>query len=173
MTRSAKQPNTAKVATCRLRMRSRVTARVAGLTTAARNERCRATRRGLERASGARDRGCAVSGSITECRPGYRSRPRVAERERRSRRRARWRDKLSRHTWRGRAMKRTALAVSHGGVVENGEIARGEEEFLTTGDAAVLCGVSRSTLRRAVAQGQLRAWHTPGKHLRFSRADRK
>ena len=67
-------------------------------------------------------------------------------------------------------MKRTALAVSRDGVVETGEIARGEEEFLTTGDAAMLCGVSRSTLRRAVAQGQLRAWHTPGKHLRFSRA---
>jgi excisionase family DNA binding protein len=66
-------------------------------------------------------------------------------------------------------MKRTALAVSDG-VVESGEIELREEEFLTTGDAAVLCGVSRSTLRRAVAQGQLRAWHTPGKHLRFSRA---
>ncbi len=40
---------------------------------------------------------------------------------------------------------------------------------LTTGEAAELCGVSRSTLRRAVAQGHVRAWHTPGKHLRFSR----
>lgn len=67
-------------------------------------------------------------------------------------------------------MKRTALAVSRDGVVEDGEVVQGEDEFLTTGDAAVLCGVSRSTLRRAVAQGQLRAWHTPGKHLRFSRA---
>ncbi len=45
-----------------------------------------------------------------------------------------------------------------------------EEEILTTGEAAALCGVSRSTLRRAVAQGHLRAWHTPGKHLRFTRA---
>lgn len=45
-----------------------------------------------------------------------------------------------------------------------------EEEILTTGEAAALCGVSRSTLRRAVAQGQLTAWHTPGKHLRFTRA---
>ena len=44
-----------------------------------------------------------------------------------------------------------------------------EQEILTTGEAAQLCGVSRSTLRRAVAQGQLRAWHTPGKHLRFTR----
>ena len=44
-----------------------------------------------------------------------------------------------------------------------------EQQILTTGEAAQLCGVSRSTLRRAVAQGQLRAWHTPGKHLRFTR----
>ena len=43
------------------------------------------------------------------------------------------------------------------------------EDILTTGEAAALCGVSRSTLRRAVAQGQLIAWHTPGKHLRFTR----
>jgi excisionase family DNA binding protein len=43
-------------------------------------------------------------------------------------------------------------------------------EILTTGEAAILCGVSRSTLRRAVAQGQVTAWHTPGKHLRFSRS---
>ena len=45
-----------------------------------------------------------------------------------------------------------------------------DEEILTTGEAATLCGVSRSTLRRAVAQGQLQAWHTPGKHLRFTRS---
>ena len=45
-----------------------------------------------------------------------------------------------------------------------------EEDILTTGEAAALCGVSRSTLRRAVAQGHLQAWHTPGKHLRFTRA---
>ena len=43
-------------------------------------------------------------------------------------------------------------------------------EILTTGEAATLCGVSRSTLRRAVAQGQVTAWHTPGKHLRFTRS---
>lgn len=49
-------------------------------------------------------------------------------------------------------------------------MAETEEEILTTGEAAALCGVSRSTLRRAVAQGQLQAWHTPGKHLRFTRA---
>lgn len=44
-----------------------------------------------------------------------------------------------------------------------------DEDILTTGEAAALCGVSRSTLRRAVAQGHLTAWHTPGKHLRFKR----
>lgn len=43
------------------------------------------------------------------------------------------------------------------------------EEILTTGEASALCGVSRSTLRRAVAQGHVEAWHTPGKHLRFTR----
>ena len=45
-----------------------------------------------------------------------------------------------------------------------------DDDILTTGEAAALCGVSRSTLRRAVAQGQITAWHTPGKHLRFTRA---
>ncbi|MBJ7595377.1 MAG: excisionase family DNA-binding protein [Candidatus Dormibacteraeota bacterium] len=45
-----------------------------------------------------------------------------------------------------------------------------QEQILTTGEAAALCGVSRSTLRRAVAQGHLQAWHTPGKHLRFARS---
>src|SRR5258708_4567855 len=45
-----------------------------------------------------------------------------------------------------------------------------EDEVLTTGEAAALCGVSRSTLPRAVAQGQLTAWHTPGKPLRFTRS---
>ena len=49
-------------------------------------------------------------------------------------------------------------------------MADADEEILTTGEAAALCGVSRSTLRRAVAQGHLRAWHTPGKHLRFTRS---
>lgn len=44
------------------------------------------------------------------------------------------------------------------------------DDILTTGEAAELCGVSRSTLRRAVAQGQVIAWHTPGKHLRFTRS---
>lgn len=49
-------------------------------------------------------------------------------------------------------------------------MAQAQEQILTTGEAAVLCGVSRSTLRRAVAQGHLQAWHTPGKHLRFTRS---
>ncbi len=44
-----------------------------------------------------------------------------------------------------------------------------DSDILTTGEASALCGVSRSTLRRAVAQGRLNAWHTPGMHLRFSR----
>lgn len=49
-------------------------------------------------------------------------------------------------------------------------VAQTQEQILTTGEAAALCGVSRSTLRRAVAQGHLQAWHTPGKHLRFARS---
>lgn len=49
-------------------------------------------------------------------------------------------------------------------------MAQNEDPILTTGEAAALCGVSRSTLRRAVAQGHLQAWHTPGKHLRFTRS---
>ena len=49
-------------------------------------------------------------------------------------------------------------------------MAQAQEQILTTGEAAALCGVSRSTLRRAVAQGHLQAWHTPGKHLRFARS---
>ena len=46
-----------------------------------------------------------------------------------------------------------------------GRGAESDQDILTTGEAAALCGVSRSTLRRAVAQGHLQAWHTPGKHL--------
>jgi excisionase family DNA binding protein len=42
-------------------------------------------------------------------------------------------------------------------------------DAITTGEAAKLCGLSRSTLRRAVAAGHLSAWRTPGRHLRFSR----
>ena len=49
-------------------------------------------------------------------------------------------------------------------------MAQTDEQILTTGESATLCGVSRSTLRRAVAQGHLQAWHTPGKHLRFTRS---
>lgn len=45
------------------------------------------------------------------------------------------------------------------------------DEILTTGEASALCGVSRSTLRRAVASGQVTAWHTPGRHLRFTRGE--
>lgn len=50
-----------------------------------------------------------------------------------------------------------------------GTVQQRADDIMTTGEAAALCGVSRSTLRRAVAQGQLVAWHTPGNHLRFSR----
>ena len=44
-----------------------------------------------------------------------------------------------------------------------------DTDFLTAGQAAALIGISRSTVRRAVAQGHLLAWHTPGKHLRLVR----
>ena len=47
----------------------------------------------------------------------------------------------------------------------------GGHDFLTIGEAAELCGMSRSALRRAVARGHLAAWHTPGNHLRVSRRD--
>lgn len=47
----------------------------------------------------------------------------------------------------------------------------GGSDFLTIGEAATLCGMSRSALRRAVARGYLAAWHTPGNHLRVSRRD--
>jgi excisionase family DNA binding protein len=48
-------------------------------------------------------------------------------------------------------------------------MAGGPDDTITTGEAARLCGLSRSTLRRAVAAGQLSAWRTPGQHLRFTR----
>ncbi len=47
----------------------------------------------------------------------------------------------------------------------------GGNDFLTIGEAAAICGMSRSALRRAVARGHLAAWHTPGNHLRVSRHD--
>ena len=45
-----------------------------------------------------------------------------------------------------------------------------DEEFLTAGTASALVGVSSSTLRRAVDQGLLAGWHTPGRHLRIARS---
>ncbi len=45
-----------------------------------------------------------------------------------------------------------------------------EQQFLTTREAVVLCGPARSTIRRAVAHGELSAWHTPGKFPRFTRS---
>jgi excisionase family DNA binding protein len=47
----------------------------------------------------------------------------------------------------------------------------GGNDFLTIGEAATICGMSRSALRRAVARGHLAAWHTPGNHLRVGRRD--
>jgi excisionase family DNA binding protein len=68
-------------------------------------------------------------------------------------------------------VNRNGLAPSRGqGVTHNGDGVGNKDEVLTIGGAAILCGVSRSTVRRAVARGHLRAWHTPGRHLRFSRA---
>jgi excisionase family DNA binding protein len=45
-------------------------------------------------------------------------------------------------------------------------------EFLTTGEAAALLGVSKPTIVRAIQRGQLRpALVTPGQHRRFRRED--
>jgi excisionase family DNA binding protein len=45
------------------------------------------------------------------------------------------------------------------------------DDILTAGEAARLCALSRSTLRRMVAAGRIAAWRTPGQHLRVSRQD--
>jgi excisionase family DNA binding protein len=45
------------------------------------------------------------------------------------------------------------------------------DDILTAGEAARLCALSRSTLRRMVAAGRISAWRTPGQHLRVSRQD--
>lgn len=50
-------------------------------------------------------------------------------------------------------------------------MAESEVRFIQIGEAARLCGLSRTVLRRMVAQGRLRAWRTPGRHLRFTRLD--
>lgn len=50
-------------------------------------------------------------------------------------------------------------------------MAESEVRFIQIGEAATLCGLSRTVLRRMVAQGRLRAWRTPGRHLRFTRPD--
>ena len=45
-------------------------------------------------------------------------------------------------------------------------------EFLTTGEAAALLGVSKPTIVRAIERGLLRpALVTPGQHRRFRRED--
>ncbi len=91
----------------------------------------------------------------------------------------RWEDRLEDHApYRGWTQgNRRGSIVRPGGdslptvrMRQNSDMAEGTH-ILTTGEAAQLCGVSRSTLRRAVAQGQLRSWHTPGMHLRFSVED--
>jgi excisionase family DNA binding protein len=48
-------------------------------------------------------------------------------------------------------------------------MAASDDATLTIGEAARLCGIAPATLRRAVARGDIGAWHTPGNHLRFSR----
>ena len=50
-------------------------------------------------------------------------------------------------------------------------MAESEDRFVQIGEAARLCGLSRTVLRRMVAQGRIRAWRTPGRHLRFSPSD--
>jgi len=50
-------------------------------------------------------------------------------------------------------------------------MAEREDRFIQIGEAAAICCLSRTLLRRVVAQGRLRAWRTPGGHLRFTRAD--
>ena len=41
---------------------------------------------------------------------------------------------------------------------------------MSVGDVAVRLGVSRSTVRRAVVNGLIPAWPTPGGHMRFDPA---
>lgn len=50
-------------------------------------------------------------------------------------------------------------------------MAGSEEPFIQIGEASRLCSLSPTVLRRMVAQGHLRAWRTPGRHLRFTRSD--
>jgi excisionase family DNA binding protein len=46
------------------------------------------------------------------------------------------------------------------------------DEYLTTGEAAALLGVSKPTVVRAIQRGMLRpALVTPGQHRRFRRED--
>jgi excisionase family DNA binding protein len=50
-------------------------------------------------------------------------------------------------------------------------VAESADRFVQIGEAARLCGLSRTVLRRMVAQGRLQAWRTPGRHLRFAPSD--
>jgi excisionase family DNA binding protein len=44
------------------------------------------------------------------------------------------------------------------------------DEALTVGQAAAICGVSATTIRRAARLGLITGWRTAGGHRRFSRA---
>jgi excisionase family DNA binding protein len=50
-------------------------------------------------------------------------------------------------------------------------MAEPEDRFIQIGEAAQICRLSRTVLRRMVAQGLLPAWRTPGGHFRFTRSD--
>lgn len=45
------------------------------------------------------------------------------------------------------------------------------KEFIQIGEASRICRLSRTVLRRMVAQRRLPAWRTPGGHFRFTRTD--
>jgi excisionase family DNA binding protein len=46
-----------------------------------------------------------------------------------------------------------------------------DQDVLSVGQAAELCRLGRSTIRRAVREGMLAGWRTSGGHLRIRRSD--
>jgi excisionase family DNA binding protein len=46
-----------------------------------------------------------------------------------------------------------------------------DQDVLSVGQAAQLCRLGRSTIRRAVREGMLPGWRTSGGHLRIRRSD--
>jgi excisionase family DNA binding protein len=46
-----------------------------------------------------------------------------------------------------------------------------DQDALSVGQAAELCRLGRSTIRRAVREGMLAGWRTSGGHLRVRRSD--